>query len=186
MKLTQMFPSNYLKKEDVATPITATIQSVTMDAIKGEHGEESKPVVHFQGNIKPMVLNVGNGHVIAELYGDDTDKWTGKAIEIYCDPNVQFAGKRIGGIRLRAPTAMSGHTNGAVWLYPQMMAEASKVGLTLNDVKEAIRKAGHNSYLPARDTVLIQQLIATKANEEMGFDDGDPANEQQPVEEIPF
>jgi hypothetical protein len=34
---------------------------------------------------------------------EDTDDWTGKKIVLYNDPNVSYAGKIIGGIRVRAP-----------------------------------------------------------------------------------
>jgi hypothetical protein len=34
---------------------------------------------------------------------DNTDDWIGKQIVLFVDPSVSFAGKIVGGIRLRAP-----------------------------------------------------------------------------------
>ena len=54
--------------------------------------------------MKPMVLNSTNGEAIAEIAGGDTEEeWAGTQIILYHDPNVSFAGKRVGGIRVRAP-----------------------------------------------------------------------------------
>lgn len=99
-----MFPSNYLKKEDVGNGVVATIRQVIQDEIKGDNGKELKAVVQFQGNLKPMILNRGNAEILCMLYGDDSAAWHGRQIEVYTDPSVMFAGKRVGGIRLRAPS----------------------------------------------------------------------------------
>lgn len=116
MKLNDLYPSNYLKKEDVLSPITVTIRQVTQEEISGDGGKELKAVLHFVGATKPMVLNKGNAITISESFGDDTDAWPGKTIEVYHDPSVMFAGKRIGGVRVRMPTrntlAQSSTTNG--------------------------------------------------------------------------
>jgi hypothetical protein len=103
MNLNTMFPSTWLKKEDVQQPLTAVIQSVVMDEINSDHGKEEKPILRFAGNVKPLILNRGNAETIASFYGDDSAAWTGKSIELYFDPSVMFGGKRVGGIRVRKP-----------------------------------------------------------------------------------
>ncbi len=103
MKMSLLFPSNFLKKEDIPYPTQATIRSVTQEEIKGDNGNELKATINFVGNLKPMVLNKGNAVILEEAYGDDSDDWHGKTVEIYVDPNVMFGGKRVGGIRLRVP-----------------------------------------------------------------------------------
>lgn len=110
MKLNDLFPSNYLKKEDVPFPTQAVIRQVTQDEINGDHGKELKAVLHFTANLKPLILNKGNAVTISETYGDDTTAWQGKTIELYNDPSVMFAGKRVGGIRVRVPSP--GQRNG--------------------------------------------------------------------------
>lgn len=132
MKLNDLYPSNFLKKEDVATPVVATIKLVDQEEVNNEGGKELKPVMHFTALLKPMILNRGNGETIAALYGDDTDNWVGKPIEIYADPSVMFAGKRIGGVRVRAPSRNGTHVPaGELWdvsdgtaLVRQLTAEA--------------------------------------------------------------
>lgn len=102
MKLAEMFPSNYLKKEDVPQPVTVTIKDVVQEEMPGD--KELKAVARFTGTTKPMILNKGNASLLAEIYGDDSDAWHGKQVEIYHDPGVMYGGKRVGGLRLRMPS----------------------------------------------------------------------------------
>jgi len=101
MKLNEMYPSKFMSKDDA--PVVATIKNVVREEIKGDNGNEMKNVVHFQGNVKPMILNKGNAVMLTEAYGDDSIGWHGKPVEIYLDPNVMFGGKRVGGLRVRVP-----------------------------------------------------------------------------------
>src|SRR5215472_4975662 len=104
MKFDQMFPSTYLKKEDVAAPLVLTIAGVAPEEFRTDEGTEMKPVMHFrEASVKPMVLNRINAVVLADLYGDDTDGWLGRPVEVYADGTVMMAGRKVGGIRVRAP-----------------------------------------------------------------------------------
>ena len=99
MKLGQMFPSKYLKADDLqGRRVTLTIASVTVETL----GDESKPVVYFVGKDKGLVLNKGNGMMIAALAGtDETDDWHGTRIRLYATP-VQFQGKLVNALRVEA------------------------------------------------------------------------------------
>jgi hypothetical protein len=100
----EMFPANFLKKEDVPQPTRAVVAGVTMEEVTGDAGKEMKATLHFEGDqLKPMILNKGNAVTIAETFGDDTDAWVGKTIEVFTDPGVMFGGKRVGGLRVRVP-----------------------------------------------------------------------------------
>lgn len=103
MKRSDAFPSRYVSKDDVATPITARIDTVRFDTINGDKGDEDKPVMYFRDGVKPMILNNTNWMTVEEAYGQESDDWTGKPVELYLDPGVMFGGKRVGGVRLRIP-----------------------------------------------------------------------------------
>jgi len=108
MKRSDAFPSKYFSKEDVTVPLMLTIESVTMETFDSDKGKRDKPILYFADeDSKPMVLNNGNWLTIEGLYGEESDNWTGRLIELYNDPNVMFGKKRVGGIRVRAP-----HSNG--------------------------------------------------------------------------
>lgn len=101
----EMLPSKYLKKEDVGEGVLATIQSFEKVNVAVEGAEaEYKWAASFHELDKPLVLNSTNIHVMEAVFGsDNTDNWVGKQIVLYNDPNVSFAGKITGGIRVRAP-----------------------------------------------------------------------------------
>jgi hypothetical protein len=155
MKTSEMFQSKYLKQADVPSPIVATMAGVEMQDVGQDDKKETKAVLSFQGRIKPMVLNVENGTTLEELYGDDSDNWVGKQIEIYVNPDVKYGGKKVGGLRLRAaPSA-----NGAL-TWANAIKQCAAVGLTEDDVRTALKHAGLTSYNPGRDASFIRTLIA--------------------------
>jgi uncharacterized OB-fold protein len=107
MNLDDLKTSKFLKKEDVGNGVLVTIRGITKENTSMEGAEpEHKAVVHFDEMDKPMVLNPTNGQIIAQITGIDKDierAWIGKKIVLYTDPNVQYKGKIVGGIRVRAP-----------------------------------------------------------------------------------
>jgi hypothetical protein len=56
---------------------------------------------------KEVVLNKTNALHLQAAYGDDTDAWTGKQIDIWAE-NVQFQGRVVPGIRLVPSQAANG------------------------------------------------------------------------------
>jgi hypothetical protein len=99
-KLSEIIESKYLKKEDVGAGKVAVVQRNV--AMQGQP-EDLKYCVVFEEFKKPLVLNSTNAHLLAEICGsDDTDDWCGQKVVLYNDPNIMYAGRRTGGIRVRA------------------------------------------------------------------------------------
>lgn len=98
--------SKFLKKEDVGEGALVTIKSVHLENVAKEGAEpEMKWCLTFNEFDKPMVLNSTNGQLIGKITGieDEIEKgWVGKEVVLYNDPTVSFAGKVMGGIRVRA------------------------------------------------------------------------------------
>jgi hypothetical protein len=53
---------------------------------------------------KSVILNKTNAMQMAAAFGDDTDQWPGKTIEVWAE-NVMFQGKFVPGIRVQAASA---------------------------------------------------------------------------------
>lgn len=192
MKMSEMYPSNYVSKEDAAQPITATIRTVSRQEINADGGKKMKTIITFGGNVKPMILNRGNAETLAMAYGDDSDAWVGKTVEIYVDPNVQFQGKRIGGLRVRPimAQAMNGAVGGnALWTWDQAQAECHKHGISKDQLVAALKAAGLTGWKAETGTAHAKRLIQQKqaeAQPERGdaFDEfGEPPHDGG---EIPF
>lgn len=102
-RIGEMF-GKYLKQDDITQPTLATIDSVDREEIKSGDHVEQKWVVRFREIEKPLVLNLTNAEIIAEVCkSEDTDEWLGKRVVIYVDPSVMFGGKKVGGLRMRGP-----------------------------------------------------------------------------------
>jgi hypothetical protein len=106
MRMSAAFPSAYLKATDLAGKrVKIKMDRVEMEDIGGDH----KPVLHFIGTDKKMVVNKTNASEIIDAYGDDTDDWHGKTIELY-EARVDFQGKKVQAIRVNAMLGGNGST----------------------------------------------------------------------------
>jgi hypothetical protein len=67
-------------------------------------GDDERPVLHFQGADKGLVLNKTNANTIAAIFGEETDNWFGHPLEVY-PSETDYQGKRVACIRVRAVQA---------------------------------------------------------------------------------
>ena len=97
MKIGAAFPGQFIKAADLqGKRVQVTIESVDMEDIGGE----MKPVVHFKGKDRGLVLNKTNSNAIWGITGsEETDEWTGVAITLY-PSKTDFQGKRVDCIRV--------------------------------------------------------------------------------------
>lgn len=99
MLISQAFPSEFLKAADL---LDRTI-TVVMDHVElKDVGDDTKPVLFFQGKEKGLVLNKTNSNNIALAYGDDTADWAGKELMLY-PTMVDFQGRSVPAIRVKVP-----------------------------------------------------------------------------------
>ena len=81
-----------------------TIKSTLVEECTFEGGrKESKNVVHWVENEKPMILNATNSKMLVKLTGKKYfDEWDGLKIQLYVDPTVKGkSGDVVGGVRIR-------------------------------------------------------------------------------------
>lgn len=106
-KTSEMRESKFLKQTDIGGGALMTVTGCEKHNVAMEGAEpEFKWCLTFAENDKPLVLNSTNIQLCERVFGsDDTDQWVGKKIVLYVDPNVSYAGKIVGGIRVRAPRA---------------------------------------------------------------------------------
>jgi hypothetical protein len=100
MKISEAFPSNFLKVDDLGGKrLKLTIKSVSMEEV----GDAQKPVVFFREHEKGLVLNKTNAAMIEEITGsDEMDHWARTQIILY-PARVDFQGKRVPAIRVEEP-----------------------------------------------------------------------------------
>lgn len=83
-------------------PQTFTVQSVS-------RGNAEQPV-QVQLAEFPRVWRPGKSmrRVLAYCWGKDASTWTGKRVELYCDPDVMFGGEPVGGTRISRMSHIDG------------------------------------------------------------------------------
>lgn len=132
MKVSDAFPSNFLKAEDLdGKTVTVTISEVTLEDLGQGKKKETKLVAAFRGKDKKLVLNKTNSSTIAKLYGDDTDDWIGQRISIM-PREVEFQGDMVLAIRvsLQKPASPAARQQEPVQLKkPSQQAEPEPANL---------------------------------------------------------
>ena len=99
MLMTTMFPSRYLSAADLDTgPVSDKITGIRLEEV----GDGVKPILSFKTREKDLVLNRTNANSIGAVYGDDTDSWIGREVELY-PTKVEFRGNLVDAIRIRIP-----------------------------------------------------------------------------------
>lgn len=108
MKLNDVFPSNYLKSDDLQDrDVSVVIAGAEIEQI----GDERKLVLTFQGKKKGMICNKTNAGRIAHICGsDDTDEWIGREI-ILTTELVEFQGRTVNGLRVKSPAKKAAPLN---------------------------------------------------------------------------
>ena len=100
MKIGSAFPGQYIKAADLqGKRVQVVIDHVEMEDIGGE----TKPVLHFRGKERGLVLNKTNANAVWGITGtDETDEWSGVTVVLY-PSKTDFQGKRVDCIRIDPP-----------------------------------------------------------------------------------
>lgn len=103
MKKAEMFPSDYIKSEDVSgegTPFKI-LEVITEEFNDIETSlKEKKPVVRFHGEKKKLILNKTNWERLEKLFGPESDDWANKKITLRLEAVSAF-GKTVDAVRVK-------------------------------------------------------------------------------------
>jgi hypothetical protein len=101
MRISEEFPSNYLKAADLqGREVRVTMGHVEREKI----GSDNKLVLYFKGKEKGVVLNKTNAATVSDAYGDDTEDWYDQPLILF-SVKTDYQGKVVDAIRCRVPTA---------------------------------------------------------------------------------
>lgn len=94
MKVDELFPSRFIKGEDVMKGkdgrVTLTLRSLTIEEMGKD--KERNPVLWFNGTDKGLVLGKTNAMTLKKLYGNESDDWAGKRITLTTERVNAFGG----------------------------------------------------------------------------------------------
>ncbi len=96
---------NYLNKEDLRGVTVVTV--IDVQSVAFPRSPRRKLVALFHELQKPLILNKTNTRLMAGIFGTtDTSLWRGK-VELYVEPNVEYSGRVVGGIRVQPHTVFA-------------------------------------------------------------------------------
>lgn len=67
-----------------------------------KQGDQPVSVFYNGDNGKPWKPSKGMLRVLAAAWGRDSSLWVGRHVQLYFEPTVMWAGKEVGGIRIKA------------------------------------------------------------------------------------
>jgi hypothetical protein len=104
MDINQMYPSKYLKADDIPTgqQLRLTIKQIVRETVGEGPAAEEKWCMYFHETQQGMVLNQTNAHTLSIQLGNETDHWIGHPVHLGVE-NVQFGSKFVPGIRVQSP-----------------------------------------------------------------------------------
>lgn len=125
--------SKYLKTSDLqGKTVQVTIQQTQMEEVGQGQEKQKKLVMYFVGKAKGMVLNSTNGDVLLAAFGDETDNWAGRAIEIRPD-TTRFQGQVVPCMRISVAGEMAASAPAPSEAAPPAPAPAAPPALELSD-----------------------------------------------------
>lgn len=103
MKVSDMFPSKYLRGCDLSGPVTVTIAGIRAERLyRPGKGEVEAWVLFCEKASKGVVLSKTLAdQIAAALESEDTDNWPGKPVVLYPE-SITVAGRRVLAVRARA------------------------------------------------------------------------------------
>lgn len=83
MSMSELYPSDWLVGDEVAEhgPFTVDIIGVKLEPFVNNGRAVDKPTLHFQQDVKPMVVNKTNAAFLFETFGKPST-WKGQRVEL--------------------------------------------------------------------------------------------------------
>lgn len=133
--------SDQINAGDLAQPVTVTVARVQYNP------KADQPLTVHMTEGKPWRPSKGMRRVLAQVWGTDASKWAGNMVTLFNDPEVVWAGKPAGGIRIEAMTGIKRRTDFPVKINRTKVKIYTISPITVDDVPA--RPKPQNNPAPA-------------------------------------
>jgi hypothetical protein len=190
MRREDVFPGRFLTKSEIgamhAGDRVLIVVRVEVERFDDEDPRDAKPIMFFREGPKGVPLNKTNWDILAHAYGDDSDDWIGRPVELTIDPNVTYGGKRCGGIRVGVPAAISNipaksPAGQQLMTWAEYVQLASTAGISEDELKVEFKAKGCTKLNADAGRVIADLIAARRAAATGTADPGSPV-----ADDIPF
>lgn len=154
--------SDQINADDmISGPITITVREVHIKS-----GQEQPVSIVFDGSEKVFRPCKTVSKLLVALWGPDANKYIGRSLTLYRDPDVTWAGMKVGGIRVSHMTDIDGARTLAlqeskqkkkVFTIKPLVAAADRVAAGVRDLIRLIRDAGADVETVTQDPAVVKQ-----------------------------
>jgi hypothetical protein len=99
--MSDMIPVIAAKSDQInAADLTGSPRTVKIAAVNVSPGTEQPVTINIVGDKKVFRPCKSMSRVMVDAWGPDSSKYVGKSMTLYLDPDVLWAGMKVGGIRI--------------------------------------------------------------------------------------
>lgn len=156
--------SDQLNADELIDPITIIVTRVDKVSAKDQ------PVHIHSAGIQPFKPCLTMRRMLIAAWGKYKDQWVGRSMVLYCDPEVMWAGKEQGGVRVshvshidKPVSKMLAVTRGRKKLFTLLPMEATKPKLTQQDVDWINAVTQDNKLLETIEDPMYRKFIEQQA-----------------------
>ncbi len=106
-----------------AVDLTDRTIDVQIVGVKITGGPAQPVTLHISGGEKPWKPCKTTMRIMAKFWGADANRWVGKSVRLFCDPEVTWAGVKVGGIRISGMSDIPGPQMAAYRVSQKVVAE---------------------------------------------------------------
>lgn len=144
-------------------------RTITISRVRASESTPEQPVeIHIEGSDKPYKPCKSMRRVMVSLWGPDASQYVGRSMTLYRDPEVQFGGMKVGGIRIGEMSHIekdaqlvltASKTKRAPFMVKKMKAQVSQPAQPETDTPAVIAEQIQNAATMA-DLVAIWKAAA--------------------------
>ncbi|MGB0942959.1 MAG: hypothetical protein ACPGUE_11180 [Marinomonas sp.] len=85
-----------------AVDIMGSEPVITIRDVQVRGGDQPVWIFYHGDQNRPWKPSKGMLRILAAGWGNESNNWLGKSVQLYMEPSVKYAGQEVGGIRIRA------------------------------------------------------------------------------------
>lgn len=136
---------------------------ITVTGVALSTSPDQPVTIHYDGeNGRPFKPCKTMRKLLIAIWGEDGNQWVGRAMRLWCDPEVKWAGEKVGGIRIKALSHMQAASADVSLTETRGKKRTYRVARLESQVKPVIQQ---DAKQPIMDESKILAALSLAAND---------------------